>query len=373
MDTYFASAKRTERRKFKNQITTISHNPLMDSLLKTSAGLLVILNEDRQIVSINHAFLDALGIEDIEDVLGCRLGETLHCIHAFERPNGCGTTQHCRTCGAAIAMMTAINDNQIEEQVCAILSDKEGNFDDTCLLIKAAPIVLDNNRWILVYAQDITQQHFWTNLERIFFHDISNILTAVYGNIQLLEAGLSENEEIKSIQTGIERLIREIQVQRTFSARKQSGLSVSNTTVTLDYIKKDLRMIVSGHRSSYEKQFIETWPEENVLLKTDILLVSRVLSNMIINAFEASKPNDTVRLTVHATEDYVDWEVWNNTSIPPDIQKRIFQRHFTTKSRFGRGLGTYSMKLFGEKYLSGKIFFTSSEEQGTVFTFRLPR
>lgn len=48
METYFAPAPRTERRKFVNQVESISHNPIMDTLLKTASGLLLVLNEDRQ-------------------------------------------------------------------------------------------------------------------------------------------------------------------------------------------------------------------------------------------------------------------------------------------------------------------------------------
>ena len=64
MDTYFAPAERTEKRKFKDQIETISYSPVMNTLLKTMSGLLVVLNEDRQIVALNNAFLDAIGIKD---------------------------------------------------------------------------------------------------------------------------------------------------------------------------------------------------------------------------------------------------------------------------------------------------------------------
>ena len=46
---------------------------------------------------------------------------------------------------------------------------------------------------------------------------------------------------------------------------------------------------------------------------------------------------------------------------------------FSTKSSTGRGLGTYSMKLLGERYLGGAVSFSSSAEHGTVFTFELPR
>lgn len=372
MDTYFAPAKRTERRKFRNQITAITHNPIMDTLLKTAAGLLVVLNEDRQIVAVNHIFLDELGIGDIEQVLGFRLGESLQCVHAHERPSGCGTTQHCRSCGAAIAMMTAIDQNRTDEQVCALLTDKKGIIEDTCLLIKAIPISLEGNRWILIYAEDITQQHFWSNLERIFFHDLSNTLSAVSGNAQLLEMELPDNEEVKNILAGIDRLTREIQIQRTFSQRKQAGFKISKTTFTLEDIRNEIRLIITGHNSSHGKEIVENWPQENIEFNTDLLLVSRVLSNMLINAFEASKQGDPITLDAQRDGSSFKWEIWNKAYIPPEIQDRIFQRHFTTKSKFGRGLGTYSMKFFGEKHLGGKVFFNTSEKEGTVFTFRLP-
>jgi signal transduction histidine kinase len=52
------------------------------------------------------------------------------------------------------------------------------------------------------------------------------------------------------------------------------------------------------------------------------------------------------------------------------IQLQIFQRFFSTKGP-GRGLGTYSMKLFGERYLKGKVDFSSQAPQGTTFTVTL--
>jgi sensor histidine kinase regulating citrate/malate metabolism len=44
----------------------------------------------------------------------------------------------------------------------------------------------------------------------------------------------------------------------------------------------------------------------------------------------------------------------------------LFRRSFSTKGR-GRGIGTYSMKLLGEKYLKGRVWFTSSPNAGTTF------
>ena len=58
--------------------------------------------------------------------------------------------------------------------------------------------------------------------------------------------------------------------------------------------------------------------------------------------------------------------------MPHVVQLQLFQRSFSTKG-LGRGLGTYSMKLLSERYLGGRISFTSTEEAGTTFTASYPR
>jgi len=169
----------------------------MNTLLKTMSGLLVILNEDRQIVAVNHAFLETIGISNPEEVLGLRLGESLRCIYADEGPNGCGTTPYCVTCGAIIAMMAAIVEDKMDERICALTSEKDGKTHDMSFLVQAQPVKIDGRRWILIFAQDITLQQFWINLEHIFFHDINNILTALNGISQLHFMNLPEDNDAK--------------------------------------------------------------------------------------------------------------------------------------------------------------------------------
>jgi signal transduction histidine kinase len=371
MDTYFAPAKRTETHKLKKQIDDVIDNPIMDALLKTAAGLLVVLNEDRQIVALNHTFIKALGIKDAQDALGLRLGESLGCIHAFQEPGGCGTTEYCVSCGAAIATMSA-QDGQTSEQICALVSDRDGTASDRCLRVKAEPIEFENSRLILFYAQDITQQQFWVNLDRIFFHDINNTLTALYGNVQLLELSDPDNEKIEPIRKEVERLINEMAIQKKFSQHKDATYTPAKSAVSLNDIKQELGRIISGHKASSQKKIFEDWPKEDVMLETDPLLLSRLLGNMVINALEATPKGGAIRVIVTATRENVSWKVWNKTNIPKPIQKRIFQRYFSSKHGDSRGLGTYSMKLFGETYLKGKISFQSTLDQGTTFTYLLP-
>ena len=67
------------------------------------------------------------------------------------------------------------------------------------------------------------------------------------------------------------------------------------------------------------------------------------------------------------------FSVHNDAVMPPEVQMQVFQRSFSTKARLGRGIGTHSMRLFGERYLGGKVDFISREFAGTTFTLTLPK
>lgn len=87
---------------------------------------------------------------------------------------------------------------------------------------------------------------------------------------------------------------------------------------------------------------------------------------------EASNQGEDVRLYCEQDAERVLFKVWNQAAIPVEIQIRLFQRNFSTKKGFGRGLGTYCMKLLGEDFLGGKVGFRSSDKDGTEFWIALP-
>jgi CheY-like chemotaxis protein len=71
-------------------------------------------------------------------------------------------------------------------------------------------------------------------------------------------------------------------------------------------------------------------------------------------------------------EQQVVFSVHNQTVMPEDAQRQVFQRHFTTKGR-GHGLGTYSMQRISSKYLDGCVWFAVQPQSGTTFYARYPR
>nr|WP_278336331.1 ATP-binding protein [Desulfonispora thiosulfatigenes] len=99
------------------------------------------------------------------------------------------------------------------------------------------------------------------------------------------------------------------------------------------------------------------------------MLVRRVLNNMVKNAVEASD-DEPVTIEVLSELNDIIFKVHNCQYISRDIQLQIFKRSFSTKEK-GQGIGTYSMKLLGEKYLAGEVSFSTEKRLGTTFTFRL--
>ena len=116
-------------------------------------------------------------------------------------------------------------------------SDRDGRISDICLQVRAQPIQVDGHRWILFYAQDVTQHQFWYNLDRVFFHDVNNTLTALYGNVQLLEMNSPDNPGIRSIRETVDRLVSEVAIQKDLSSHKDIAYTPAWTIVALSQVK----------------------------------------------------------------------------------------------------------------------------------------
>jgi hypothetical protein len=372
MDTYFAPAARASENELALEIEIVSHNPVLEGLLHSVTGLLAVLNEHRQLVALNDSVMQMLGIHNPEEVFGFRPGEALNCIHGYDEPNGCGTTKFCSTCGAAIAMVASIGQNKPAERMCALTVNRGDTTVDLALLVKSHPIKIDNHKFLLLFLQDITFQHQRAALERIFFHDVNNILNSLVGASELLCMEGCNSNLVKIIHQASLRLHKEVAIQSTLLGRESCSYKPMYYDMTAGEIIEELKSFYLYHPVKRKKNLEFSDNYQTVLIRTDISLLLRVLCNMITNALEATDPNGTVKVWLEQKNNVLSFCVWNRQVIPQDIALRIFQRNFSTKEEPGRGVGTFSMKLFGEKILGGQVSFTTSGVEGTIFQFSLP-
>lgn len=373
METHFASPERAGQDELRRDIESVSNNPVIDSLLNTASGLIAILNEHRQILALNLSFLRMRGVEDEEAVMGLRPGEFVQCVHSHEMEGGCGTSEFCITCGAAIAIVSSFESNEPAEERCVLTIEKEGKREDLFLRVRSAPINIYGRRLLLLFLDDITKEQQAANIERLFFHDIQNIVFAIQGRAELLSIDDEADPFILDIFNLSHRLAKEIEIQRSLSQKNGNSYSPRFRSLPVKTLMEDIRNMFEHHPAAASKTLLFEPLNMDLSVQTDASLLMRILVNMVTNAMEASIAGDQVSFRVQKTPSNVIFTVWNAAPIPDAVQKRIFQRNFSTKSDIGRGLGTYAMKFFGESVLKGRVGFSSSPETGTSFWISLPQ
>ena len=372
MDKYFATAERATAEQLHSAHEIISQSVVVEGLLETVSGLLAVLNEQRQIISLNDSFLKILGIEDPVHALGLRPGNALGCIHAHDTPTGCGTTKFCSACGAAKAIVTSLETNRAIEETCALQANHNGQDVHIVLKVRSHPITIEDSKFIMLFLQDITLEHRRAALERTFFHDINNMLSGLVGATELLARDEHKSPMVDMVRRSSLRLQKAVEIQRFLLESDADYKNLLQQNVSLEQIREDLTTLFIKHPASQNKTLSFSRDYDEFVLLTDISLLERVLANMITNALEASEADETVHISIALESNKISFSVHNNQIIPEDVRLRVFQRNFSTKGSSGRGLGTFSMKLFGEKILGGKVSFSSRPGKGTVFTFSLP-
>lgn len=371
--TKFAPAERASAASVAADVEYFQNQLLLHEFFAAVPELFVVLNEQRQIVFANEAVLKAFNRENIGQVAGLRAGEAVGCTYALhgdgDLPGDCGTTEFCRTCGAVHAMMSALHGSQ-NEQECRIVLDDNNVFD---LRVTARPFQQGKRSFVLFAVQDISDEKRRHVLERIFFHDLLNTAGGMLGVAELLRSGTPDDvENFKdTVSVLAHSLVDEIRAQQTLLAAEQNDLQLSVTEIDSLALLLDVRDMYQNHDVCVDRKLVVDRASASLLFASDPALVRRVVGNMVKNALEACRRHETVTLSACTCDDGVEFRVHNPGVMPRSVQLQVFQRSFSSKGE-GRGLGTYSMKLLSERYLSGKVGFTSDAESGTIFYARYP-
>lgn len=372
LSSHYAPPERAGTAVLIEEVRGISGNQLVNGLMNMANGLFAVLNEHRQILALNESFLNLMGIEDVSEVLGLRPGEYVHCIHAREMPGGCGTSPYCATCGAVISMMSALDSDLPHENTCALTVEKDNKELDLLFRVRCCPIKIDEHKFILFFLQDISLQQQRADLDSAFLHDVRNLLTAILGKSELFQVQNTWNgERFGHLQKLIERLAHEFSMHQALTESISHAYKPLYCDVSVNSLLDDLVETFKGHHLCSNVKLEITKPEARLTLITDMYLVNRILVNMVLNALEATDCGGTVKVFIEPAGHAVTFCVWNRKPIPQKDALRIFTRNFTTKKESGHGLGTYSMKFFGEKVLGGLVNFTTSESEGTTFRLSL--
>lgn len=353
------------------QARALREDRLLGEVLAALPNMVVVLNDDRQVVFANEAvraFTAASATAAPE--VGRRPGEVLGCENASLAPGGCGCSEACRSCGVLTAIMQALGGEESRQEAHLTLASGR----PLELEARSRPVVVNDERMVVLTLSDIAHLKRRRALERTFFHDVLNTAGGIQGLADILEdAEGPEGDTIRTLLvTTARQLVDEIESHRLLSATEADDYVVRRERLAPDEI---LGRAAAAQTSLARSRGVEIvalpWVGGDVALMSDPVLLNRVVGNLTKNAVEASSPGQVVRLSATREGDDLAFRVHNESAMPRDVQLQLFKRSFSTKGE-GRGLGTYSVKLFTEKYLEGEVDFESSSAHGTVFRVAIP-
>lgn len=368
--TYFAPAGRAPADVLNDQNSAVMQAEFVATLLDSMPLLTMVLNEQRQIVAVNKLLMETFHITDPAALIGLRPGEALGCVHFNQGPDGCGTAHNCSVCGAVRTIMESMDgDCQVTGECRVMLKDNGGTALD--LEATASPLNVADKHFTVFALKDISADKRKQVMERTFFHDIINTAGGIYGLACVLvepDHVSSEKEtEYKGLMVTLAgNLIEEIKYQRNLIAAEQGKYVPQLETVDLNDLLSEVCELHRHHEHTQERAIVFE-PGSACPVLTDPPALRRIVGNMVLNALEAISKNETVHVSYHSSAGKLCIEVSNPGEMTAETQLKVFKRSFSSKSKTGRGLGTYSMKLFGEHYLGGKVGFTCTDGRTTFF------
>ncbi|MHC1790353.1 sensor histidine kinase [Solidesulfovibrio sp.] len=369
--TCFAPSQRAGSNEIEQQFSILSHHAI-PVVLNAIPIIAMVLNRHRQVVHGNRKFMDVLGIPDIREALGKRPGEAFRCVHAAAHPGGCGTSEFCAHCGAVRSILLGLA-GQDNVQECNINRETGSGIEALDLRVSSAAITLNTEGYLIFSIHDVSHEKRRRTLERLFFHDMLNTVGGIQGLMEFMveEAPEALRADANLIYRAVSQLTDEISYQKQLLAAETNELETNITPLRSGDILELVEATFQSGEQARDKRIECSDNCRETIFHSDPVLLRRVLGNMVKNALEATIPGGRVHMGCTAGPDWVEFWVQNAGEIPRSVQLRIFNRSFSTKG-LGRGLGTYSIKLLTERYLGGRVGFTSTRQEGTVFRVRLP-
>jgi histidine kinase/DNA gyrase B/HSP90-like ATPase len=354
---------------------TVLLNREVSAMIEAIPDYVLILNEERQVLAANEPLVRNFDPFEVMSLLGARPGEALGCAHADEGNDGCGSGRHCTACGAAAAIRESSCQKRRVSRECTFSrkGHPEGAID---LLAVATPVRIGGLDLTVCVLKDISAEKRRSVLERVFFHDVINTAGGIRGIASLVAQGsLQDQAQDAEYRRWLlelsERLMDEIMHQRKLMAAEKGEFVPELGLVDLPGLLREVHALYVNHDvATGINLIIGTSPPG--LIMSDGAILRRILGNLVKNALEATPAGGTVTISAVMEEGKITFSVRNPGVMAEKVQLQLFNRSFSTKEGSGRGIGTYSVKLFGEGYLKGKVSFVSNEAEGTAFHLTLP-
>lgn len=341
----------------------------LDTILRSVADGLVVVNRNRRVVLVNEMAEQLLGIS-FADTCGRHLDEVLdgkpyrdNILRLFAEP-------------------------QIETTL-DLADAAESTAPVRCLQVRTAPIVSSSQDigGTVAILRDITRERELDQMKSEFIataaHELRTPLSTVVGYAELLMADLDQ-AQFDAVQRGeflgyildksdqLERIIDDLlDLSRIESGRV---ILLERSRCEMDGLVAE---IIQHHQKETDRHRFEVeCPAAQIEIDIDRSKMHRVFDNLLSNAVKYSPDGGTIRITGRLEEDWLevciaDQGIGMSREQSGQAFTKFFRADGSDTAIRGLGLGLTICKGIIEAH-GGTIWLDSAPGQGTRVTFRLP-
>ena len=247
------------------------------------------------------------------------------------------------------------------------------------------PLTLNDSRFIIIYGTDESENVRMESARRDFVANVSHELKTPVGGIALLAEALLQDpedpEHVKYFGTKVQKEANRMadMVSELISLSKLQGAEALPEMEPL-YVDDLIGEAISRNQLAADARSIKLTqgPSEGVQVNGDRSLLVTALSNLISNAINYSPEELPVSVSQKVVgDDVVLIRVTDRgIGIPPEHQKRVFERFFRVDQARSRQTGGTGLGLAIVKHVvanhGGNIKLWSRPGTGSTFTIELP-
>ncbi len=335
---------------------------------------LAVIDQRYRLVRSNRAYADALD-QEIVELPGKPCYEARRgCLADFPDRDGDGL---CSGCPVPETMADG------QSRSATLVDSVERHW-----LVSAHPVRVEGMpQSIVVQYRDVTRQvreqaqlsheskaAALGNLAGAVAHELNSPMTSIMVFSESLARKTAEGSELNDnaleINEAARRCRRLIQGLLRFARRPRSG---AMTPLSLGQVFDETRPLLEHRLDIAQVALKDELPFDLPRVRGQLADVEHVLVDLLVNALEACKAEDSITVSAAVVGDQVELVVEDTgQGMDEQVLAQAFEPFFTTKSD-GRGTGlglTTSEALITQ--MGGEIKLTSTVDEGTRVAVRLP-
>lgn len=303
------------------------------------------------------------------DLTGQVLGREQLAAFAFRQPD-----RRTPIPDGALAFVRAVRGDEVRNQLVYVPAQ------DLFITVSAAPLRDDAGAVAGAVAtfRDVTgfvdRDEFRRDMTHLLVHDLKNVICVVMTNLAIARGGEAIPEALADADEGARRAIRLVTNLLDVTRLEEGRLILNRRPVDVAQFLRD----VAGLRRTMAREQdldLDVVAPASLTLSFDAELITRVLENILDNAFRYTPRRGRIELAAVDAGGHVELRVGNTGApIPEDARRLIFQKsvqlsHAAAQHTYG--LGLYFSRLVVEAH-RGTVRVESTPTLPTVFVLELP-